>query len=76
MITWEASSSHVQFLSTCTYPKRPRNAHRQQALYQAFVTLDMGNTGRLPRDLVAHVLRRLKPRYEEQKIQVRRFVER
>lgn len=66
----------IHLTSTNFKPYPNRNAQRQEALSQAFDALDEGKTGRLPRGLVAHVLRRLKPHYSEAKLQVRIAVSR
>ena len=70
-------ASRSPSISHSPSPSRPppipthRQRHRQEALWQAFDALDDEGTGRLPRELVAHVLQRLKPKYSQTKIHVR-----
>lgn len=52
----------------------PRRENRHKALFLAFEALDEQKTGVLPKSLVAYVLKRLRPKYSDKKIEVRAFV--
>lgn len=47
-----------------------RRRNRHYALYLAFEVLDEEKSGKLPKDLLTYVLKRLRPAYSETKIEV------
>lgn len=53
-----------------THPRCPRRENRHKALFLAFEALDEHKAGVIPKDLIAYVLKRLRPKYSDQKIEV------